>query len=213
MMHKDSIYSRIGMKYTNSKATILSAILVSGCSALPYQDQYQLTKNAIFGVPDTYLEADFISDSPYSFLKVRFGRGAYNILVLSKRSEEGLHWISNDGVTLISNKSGLITRTLGLQHDVQYIKSRSISLEALNTFSPLLVNFDDPQLQSLGMSSVVERSDLEVLMRVEAPDIGWKFINSFEYSADGVLQRSIQSTHPFLPPIEIQYYIRGLNIK
>lgn len=201
------------MKYINNKAAILAAVLVSGCSALPYQDQYKLVKNAIFGVPDSNIEADFISDSPYSFLKVRFGRGAYSILVLSKRSKEGSHWISNDGVELITNKSGLITRTVGLQHDVKYIKSREISLKAPTAFSPMLVTFDNPQLNSLGMSSVIERNNLEVFMTVEAPDIGWKFTNTFEYSSDGILQKSIQSTHPFLPHIEIQYFIRGLNIK
>ena len=77
----------------------------------------------------------------------------------------------------------------------------------------MLVTFDNPQLNSLGMSSFIERNNLEVFMTVEAPDIGWKFINTFEYSSDGILQKSIQSTHPFLPHIEIQYYIRGLNIK
>ena len=112
------------MKYINNKVAILAAVLVSGCSALPYQDQYRLVKNAIFGVPDSNIEADFISDTPYSFLKVRFGRGAYSILVLSKRSKEGSHWISNDGVELITNKSGLITSTVGLQHTVKDIHSR-----------------------------------------------------------------------------------------
>jgi hypothetical protein len=63
------------------------------------------------------------------------------------------------------------------------------------------------------MSAEIERNKLQVIMRVHAPDIGWKFANNFQYTADGILQRSIQSTHPFLPPIEIQYYIRGLNIK
>ncbi|MDA9954783.1 YjbF family lipoprotein [Gammaproteobacteria bacterium] len=201
------------MKYINSKSAIIGAILFSGCSALPYQDQYQLAKNAIWGVPDAHLEEDFISQSPFSFLKVRFGRGAYNILVLSKRSEEGLHWISNDGVQLITNNAGLIIKTVGLQHDVEYIKSTSISLEVVNDISSLLVSFDDPQLHGLGMSAEIERNKLEVIMRVHAPDIGWKFANNFQYTADGILQRSIQSTHPFLPPIEIQYYIRGLNIK
>lgn len=201
------------MKYINNKTAILAVVLLSGCSALPYQDQYKLVKNAIFGVPDSNIEADFISDSTYSFLKVRFGRGAYSILVLSKRSKEGLHWVSNDGVELITNKSGLITKTVGLQHDIQYIKSREISLKSPTSFSTMLVTFDNPQLSSLGMSSVIERNNLEVFMTVEAPDIGWKFLNTFEYSSDGILQKSLQSIHPFLPYIEIQYYIRGLNIK
>jgi len=201
------------MKYINNKVVILAAVLLSGCSALPYQDQYKLAKNAIFGVPDSNIEVDIISNSPYSFLKARFARGPYTILVLSKRSKEGLHWISNDGVELITNKSGLIIRTVGLQHDVQYIKSREISLKASNAFSSMLVSFDSPQLNNLGISSIIERDNLEVFMTAEAPDIGWKFLNTFEYSSDGILQKSKQYIHPFLPYIEIQYFIRGLNIK
>lgn len=210
----------------NKQASFLITILcINSCTSF---DFYKITFNAVKAeiVPNRYsaISENYYSEQKYSFAVVKFGNANSVTMVLQSTEDDIYKWISSDGKSIYTNKSGRIIQTKGLSHDVHYLPLANIDL--LGIESPImldyLVNFYNPELFKIKGSDLYESDLLPIKYdyfsskEITAEKI--KFITTvpiIKWSAEGHMLisqgrvvASSQTIHPHLPIIEMYFYFK-----
>jgi len=200
---------------------IFIIIFITSCGNLPiaYIQNFSSVNNVIFGYKDFKITNDIFDSYEYSFIKVRFGRGAHSILILAYVNNDIYEWVGEDDVRIFT-KNGRVIKTLGLNQNLEIKNSRNILLpESLNSYES--VNLYSPDVYSVTMSSKFFSEDaqlekLESKIEVnrieehfEISSIGWKETNYyFVNSSTNMVEETFQHIHPRLPLMKVEYYYK-----
>lgn len=184
---------------------LILLISLSGCStvsdlATGYTEIFGNIKNFAFK-ESLDISQEEIDSFPYSFAMARFGRASFSRIVLASYQNGVFEWVSADGTSLYT-LDGKIIKTIGLSNDVHiagYIpgcKSQDY-----------IVNFIEPKLFNINLESkfTIDNDICEEV--VSYIDINWKTNNQYIYQ-DKRVTYSNQRIHPFLPELEIYFYIK-----
>lgn len=194
----------------NKKCFILLNILLSGCQYISYNEVIPLAKQAIIGLPDIELTDDFISQQRYSFARLDLGRGANVIMVLSEIENNFYTWISASGEKIITY-NGKIVRTYGLVYNMELINPNTFKIfSPKNNYKGIYnVFLNDPEAfieQRFSTYLSKENNKLKLEESIEIDILDLKYTNLyFVDPVSGRTIRSIQTIHPKLPKIEIDF--------
>lgn len=200
---------------------ILSLFLLSSCSNLNtnniapgYRDAFTSVNNYFFGSEDN-LTSEIIKNIPYASATLKIGRGPKGLVILESINSDKFHWISADGIIIVTDIYGRIHATSGLINNLEGIETTVENLKDVNseinytsyyTFSPPRLNL--LPVNSIFSSSISKDEELlsgtkSLLMieeRVVSKEIGWKRTNQYHIDKDGFIWRSKQYVTPKLPP-------------
>ena len=73
--------------------TIFILLFISGC-AVASKDIFDITRTQLFGYPQEEVTLETISDSNYSFMIAKLGRGREVKLILNSAKDDLFEWIS-----------------------------------------------------------------------------------------------------------------------
>ena len=204
------------------KKLTLIIILFTGCSttSLPFTltDTAKYINGYLFGYESDRISREYFNSKKYTFASIKFGRGPTSIVTLLKIHEDGSYeWISSDKIRVFT-KNGMIYKTIGLPHDVNYsidTKNRSDLLPSAFEFR---ANFYNPDLKyAKGYSEIISTSDdtiivLEEELRVNKVEfvtrvfpIKWSTTSSIYYQGK-YPKRTLQKVHPRVPVIKMDFY-------
>jgi len=201
---------------------ILILISLSGCGNLPiaYIQNFSEVNNVIFGFPDYEITKDIYDSYDNSFMKIRFGRGPYAILILAYIEDDVYEWVGSDDVRIFT-LNGKIIRTRGLPHNFELSKYSDKDFLSSNT-SYDLVNLYNPDLYSAKLERELlksKRMKIEKIGNVVAVNkisegikissIGWRDTNVYYQNTRTLEIESLeQNIHPRLPTLKVEYYFK-----
>ena len=206
------------------KLLVITAFL-SSCSSLPpvaYLDIAKLGYTSVFGYPEQPITKEIYDTREFSFAKANIGNSPQNIIVLLNTENQLFQWLSQDNIRLYT-EYGRIVRVIGLEKDFSIRNPVNKSLFAMNKndtyyetidlFSPDLfgsslkreiISVTKSKSQFLGNTV----STILIKEKIALENIGWKEVNVYEFFNDGRPFRTLQSIHPNLPKIKLEFYIK-----
>lgn len=93
-------------------------LLLSGCgSNSNWPIAGSVLRNAVFGVPDSYISRESVSKIPYATITARVGRRLPAILVLAASDGSTRHWMATNEVAIVTH-NGRIIQTVGFPQDL-----------------------------------------------------------------------------------------------
>ncbi len=176
------------------------------------------------GLPDVEIKRSLISSLPYASISAKIGKGPRSLLILNRKSEEDLHWVSADRAVIVT-RHGRVTRSFGFPENIAYTEFlsndpvnrqlhtdgkkpvfvRVIDLEAEDRKTiPILSEFvaigpREIEIAELKIKTILVREDNV------AKTINWKFSNYYWADIyDGYIWKSRQHISRHFPPIEIE---------
>ncbi len=191
-------------------------LLLQGC-ATASGDIFPLVKNQIFGYPEPKITSNDISESKFSFMILKVGRGPYVRLILNSYKDETFEWISANNEKIYTYK-GIIVKTLNFENDfeIQNYDQFNPSIKGNQSF---VINFYNPKLIGANININVSPSSLtknneifgltsEYKFEKAIESIGWETKNSFWLDRDLIAVESQQYIHPFVPKIKYVIYLK-----
>lgn len=188
---------------------MLIVIMISSCSYISYSDLVPLIKTAAFGGEDIEITDEFIAEREYSFAKFKIGRSGVAILTLAYINDGIFEWVSSTDERVFTY-NGKIIRTEGLINNINVLNIYDLpetSYETNKQYS-LLVELTNP-------SAVVEQksqytfSKNSITEKVHIPALNKKYENIYLVNQqNGRVTKTIQTIHPRLPMIEINFYYK-----
>lgn len=203
------------------KLLLLPLFFIGSCSQLPisYADTPLQIYRAAFGYPNEAVSQEIYESYEYSFAKVRFGKGQSAIMILAAVKNDIYTWVGNDGVKIITI-NGRIVETDGLPNDVDIFHSPQRKGMMAGRFFEV-INFENPILSNANLESSVQFDDYEDYQYLENSlkalifseiisirSIGWKEQNYYYFNSQNKALKTIQSIHPFLDKIEMEFYLK-----
>ncbi len=191
------------------KKLALTGLILSSCSYVSYSDALPLIKTALVGVEDIEISNEFIAQREYSFAKFKMGRSGIAILTLAYVNNDIFEWVSSTNEKIFTYK-GKIVKTEGLLSNINVLNIDALIESDFGTskqFS-LLINLTNPSAVIEHRSQYISTENL-ITESVFIPSLN-KNVENFYYMNDsnGRVIRSIQSIHPRLPKIEIDFYYK-----
>jgi hypothetical protein len=200
---------------------LIILLLLSSCGNLPitYLQNFAPVNNVVFGFSDYKITNDIFDEYEYSFIKVRFGRGAHSILVLAYVNNGVYEWVGQDDVQIFT-KNGRVLKTIGLSHNLEIINARDGALSSFQE-SYESINLYNPDLYSATMYSAFLSKEVQIkrfeaktkVLRIKETtnisSIGWKETNFYfkSLNSDEIVQTH-QNIHPRLPVMKIEFYYK-----
>ena len=205
------------------KSKVLILVLgLSSCSNFPlYNYGYNVIKESYLGLDSFALTEQYMQDSKYAFIRVRFGNSRSALLILIREKNNILEWISADGIRIFTF-NGKVIKTLGLPNDIEILDFRDpySAIDRATQFS-YTTNFLEPilmqQSTEVSMShqgnkkieSPIEgRKKIEVNVfeeKIYISSINWHHKNKYFINSDEQVEKTIQYLHPFSSPLTIEF--------
>jgi hypothetical protein len=191
------------------KKLAFTGLILSSCSYISYSDALPLIKTAIVGVEDIEITDEFIAQQEYSFAKFKMGRSGIAILTLAYINDDIFEWVSSTNEKIYTY-NGKIIKTEGLINNINILNIDDLiesSFETGKQYS-VLVNLTNPQALVEQKSQYTFTSNL-ITETVFIPSLNKNFENFYYINdSNGRIVRTIQSIHPRLPKIEIDFYYK-----
>ena len=103
-----------------STAASALILMLSGCgSNSSWPIAGSALRNAVFGVPDSYISRESVSKIPYATITARVGRQLPAILVLAASDGSTRHWVATNEVAIVTH-NGRIIQTVGFPQDLRH---------------------------------------------------------------------------------------------
>lgn len=199
---------------------LLAFFLLSSCGNLPitYLQNFSSVNNVVFGFPEYEITEELFNEYENSFLKIRFGRGPYAILILAYIEDDVYEWVGSDDVRIFT-LNGRIIKTAGLPNNFEILKpfddpfSSKEVFETINLYNPDLFSATIKRstvsrygsIKKLGKNMAVNR----IKESFAIDTIGWKGVNIFYQNASSnQIESAEQKIHPRLPVAKIEYYFK-----
>lgn len=195
--------------------------ILSSCS-LNDLENYKAFGNLLLGGSNIDVNNELYESIEYAFAKASIGRGDEVILILRSFKEGIYEWISEDGI-LIYTRHGIIISTIGLEHDMQEYQGKNAEITKDNVLLDNFknkTNFVNPELYDLELNyhlSKKKEMQFNHLSSIRghiyeytkyAPSIKWKSKMVIIYDKDNNVLFSKQTTHPYMDPITLEFYIK-----
>ena len=220
-MNKEQL--KVSRRWFISSSTLC---LLAGCGenrlAQTIADAYKLSLDQK-GPP---ISRKTVNNLPYASISAKIGKGPRGFLILWRKENDSLIWLSADNATIVT-KNGRITKTAGLPEEIMntyHFSADPISLglhkrENLVKFNreiDLKLNGKKPKtiilnsnFISLGPKTIkiVEIEFKTILIKeiCEAKNINWKFENYYWVDPyDGIIWKSIQHIAQTFPSITLE---------
>jgi hypothetical protein len=203
----------------NLKIVLITALLISSCSGISYQQVFPLIKGATIGYPDLIITQDIIDSRTSSFIKASFGRGRDVIMVLASIDSSGIfEWVSEDG-EILHTLNGKVIRTSGLPYNMSYIRNISpkfYSKETITTPAKLMNPLAYITFILEPVSDEVVQIDLpnpidvrKFVINTSISELNWTRENIYYVDLDtNIVVKTTQYLHPRLPELEIEFYFK-----
>ncbi|MEQ8247485.1 MAG: YjbF family lipoprotein [Alphaproteobacteria bacterium] len=178
-------------------------------------------KLTAFGQPDVPISRDLVNQVPYASIAAKIGRGPRSLLVLWRTERTELHWLSADGVAIVTS-GGRVVRTAGLPESIRstifqepdpvstglHLESNRVSASREVDLAPDGVTTWTSNFRLVGPKKIaIADIDFEtILVREHVKVLGtnWNIQNLFWVDpVDGFVWRSRQTIARTFPPIEI----------
>ena len=199
---------------------LLAFFLLSSCGNLPitYLQNFSSVNNVVFGFPEYEITEELFNEYENSFLKIRFGRGPYAILILAYIEDDVYEWVGSDDVRIFT-LNGRIIKTAGLPNNFEILKpfddpfSSKEVFETINLYNPDLFSATIKRstisrggsIKKLGKNMPVNR----IKENFAIDTIGWKGVNIFyQNAASNQIESAEQKIHPRLPVAKVEYYFK-----
>ena len=191
-------------------APLLILMIIASCSTFPVTQVFPLIKTAVIGVDDFEISDDFINQMKYSFMKVKIGKSAVAIFVLSTIESDEYTWVNSTGEKIVT-KNGKIFLLSGLDignfalfaHPYEFNKEISNEVTFFSTLrleDPLAyVELRTSYYFDYEKQELHETSKIDVLKKTYRNLYKWK---------NGKVVYSEQKVHPNLPILKIDYYYK-----
>jgi hypothetical protein len=199
---------------------IAPLIFLGSCSFVSFSDAIPLFKAAVLSPPKIEISEEEFNSRTYSFIVAQFEDGPGAIMTLSNVADNGvLEWVSADS-QLIYTRNGKVISTYGLQHDIQYLGWAGFNWEDPSNYpTKRLINLRNPDaLAELNVSlQVMPGSDLVLQFETIAASkllketikielLKWQAENTYWLNDQGLTRKTIQTLHPKLPPLTIEFF-------
>lgn len=198
---------------------------LAGCVESPVIfNAFSALKYAVVGLPDVQITRDQISKIPYASIAAKIGKGPRSILILWRKSNDDLHWISADRAVVVT-RNGRVVKTFGFPENLkdtqfngldpvnrklhtltaQTTSARSIDVDVGNRFGlPINSVFEMIGKRDIKIASL----DIKTVLVKEtnvARTINWSFTNYYWVDAfDGFIWKSRQHIARSFDPIAIE---------
>lgn len=197
-------------------------LFLISCADFPlYNFGYQSFKEGYLRLDNQAIDEEFLKNSKYAFIKVRFGNSRSSILTLVRENDNVLEWISADGIKIYTYQSKII-KTSGLPNDIELFEfPHLLDININNNIYSYYQNFYEPVLleqlaevryKNKGKknikNSVIGRDKLETILIEESvyfSQINWSFKNLYYLNKNNVVEKTRQQIHPFVKPITIEF--------
>jgi hypothetical protein len=200
---------------------LLAPVLIS-CGGGLGVDVVGAVKYTVFGSPDLPISRDLVDEIPYATIAAKIGKGPRSLLVLWRTEGDALHWLSADGVAIVT-RGGRVIRTAGLPTTIRDTiilgadpVATGLQLDPEQTLFTREVDFPSTGIvvmssnfKVVGPKSInIVEIDFETILveeQVLAGHLNWKFTNHYWVDpADGFVWRSRQTISRDFPPIVIE---------
>ena len=186
----------------------LCLLILQGCASA-FDDIFLVVKNQTLGHPNQEITNAGYNQSEFSFMTLKIGRNAKVKLILNSVEQGVYEWVSSD-LNTIYTYNGLIVKSSGLPHN--------IALRNYQTFSPntstqpllvgVIANFN-----LIGSSGLIEGNNIYKNLDAftfsrEVRSIGWKSNDVYWVNDNNLVVYALQEVHPYMPPIEIEYFYK-----
>ena len=198
------------MIYMIKKYHLIALLILNSCAFISYNQVIPLLKNATIGGDDIELTDEYVSQQPYSFIRVDLGKGA-NIIMVLQQIREGLYtWVSGDGEKIVTY-NGKIIRTSGLIHNLETLNFRDFKYFSSNNKHTGIFNvmLKDPQAfieQEFKISLIKEGERLLFEETINVDILNLDYSNFYWLdSSTGMPVLTKQLIHPMLPSLRIDF--------
>lgn len=198
------------------RSALAAAVILGSCSSTgsDYQQYYQVLRQS-FSWHDSGVTLQQAASIPYATMGWRLNDGRQNIIILATDGNYQI-WTSAQHIVLQTER-GLVTRTVGLPHDVAALAPRqeqALKVPAMALRGPYLdgrqADFPDVGAygvavtcrgQKKGMQTVKILGKAIATARVEetcdSTNLHWSFTNIYWVDPDsGMVWKSLQHIHP-----------------
>ena len=203
----------------NLKVTLITALLISSCAGISYQQVFPLIKGATIGYPDLIITQDILDSRTSSFMKARFGRGAGVIMVLASVDNSGIfEWVSEDGEILYT-LNGKVIRTSGLPYNISYMRNISPTFYSQGTITTpvklinplayvtLTLETASDEIVQIDLPSPIDVRKFVINSSIN--ELNWTKENIYYVDLDtNFVVKTTQYLHPRLPKLDIEYYLK-----
>jgi len=201
------------------------ASLVTGCVESPVIfNAFDALKYSIVGFPDVPIKRDEVSKIPYASISAKIGMGPLSLLVLWRRENDDLHWISADRAIIVT-RHGRVVKTYGFPENMKDTKelgrdpvNNSLHLSTSSASFNRSIDIDVNKRYGIPVESKFERIgprkitiaeiEIETILFTEkntARTVNWSFTNYFWADAyDGFIWKSRQHIARNFDPIDIE---------
>lgn len=191
-------------------APLIILMIIASCSTFPVTQVFPLIKTAVVGADDFEISDDFINQMKYSFLKIKIGKSAVAIFVLSKIESDEYTWINSTGEKIVT-KNGKIFLLSGLDignfslfaYPYEFnkeISNEEIFFSTLRLENPLAyVDLSTSYYFDYEKQELHETTKIDVLKKT--------YRNLYKWN-NGKVVYSEQKVHPNLPILKINYYYK-----
>lgn len=198
------------MIYMNKILFTVMIFSLFSCQTIPYSQFPIIFKTAVYGAEDIIVSKTTISEKKYSFIKVKFGKKFVALMTLVNVDGNIFEWISTTGERVFTY-NGKVIRTIGLTNNIHIYGFENFSCI---THEKKIVHYDimldDPKAFTTQVASIdFDLSDVSTCFeRVTTNEFKWLHFNQYQYNKDGLPKKAIQSIHPMLPILEIDFYYK-----
>ena len=209
-----------------TKKIAIVLLVLSSCSSLPSLDYFEAAKssvNYVTGRNNFEITRENYNTEEFSFIKMRIGRSTPVIMVLAYVDDGIFEWVGSDNSRIYTYK-GKIIELDGFKNDIkiQHPKSK-ISSFLRSKVNNYAIDFYRPSLLSLNVNTKIikdkkkkytlkrldnEDQFIEIEEIINAPLIRWNARNYYYFDSKGAIFKTIQHTHPRMPEIDIEFYIK-----
>jgi len=221
------MHARDNTKNLTRRTILFGGVLsmATGCVESPIiVNAFNALKYSIVGLPDIPIVREEIAKLPYATISAKIGIGPRSILVLWRRDQDDLHWISADHAVIVT-RFGRVVKTYGLPenlkntivvgvdpvnktlHTASALESvqRYIDMDTENRYSvPVKSEFKPLGPREITIAEIKIKTFLFVEHN-SAKTINWSFSNYYWVDAfDGYVWKSRQHIARNFDPIEIE---------
>ncbi|MDA8798616.1 YjbF family lipoprotein [Gammaproteobacteria bacterium] len=173
-------------------------------------------------IRDNQIPKKTLDNIEFAFIRASIGLGSpKSILVLARENNGILEWVSESSEKIYT-LNGKIIKTEGLPNDIEILTFDNFNSFPHFTETTSLVNFYNPalhyqnqriSLKKKGLSKINNHiegfEDIPVQIyeeKISMNKIYWSVKNKYYYNVvNGYLERTVQTIHPDLPPITIEF--------
>ncbi len=197
----------------SKRLSLFLALLLTNCSIISYSELIPLAKLAIVGAEDIIIDDNFIRSKQFSFAKVKIGRSAIAIFSLVRIDQNGaFEWISGEG-EILTTFNGKIIKLENSLYNTEFMNFSNFNPSVLTSESRLTYDLflSNPRAfitQDAFVEISSEQKGLKIEETVQTNGFKWEFKNKYVFNSNNRAIHSIQTIHPKVPTVEIDFYYK-----